>query len=205
MNSPFASASPNANLWQGYELDPFVRYAEKLVRHNLRIKPRKVMDYWLLWLTEGAVDIRYEGTACTLKPGDLMLVQPDAGHAIEALTPVIKGWSVHFDLFFHPQRDAINPIMPDQLDPAYLSLIQPKLNALDGVSLPLILAPADAPRFLAAFTEAVEQWEIKSAVSQLRANMRLTEMAAMLLEQYVFAAALPNAGREDDLNRCWST
>ncbi|WP_438449019.1 helix-turn-helix domain-containing protein [Gorillibacterium sp. sgz5001074] len=199
MSFPFPTTNRNTNLWNGYEIDPFLRFAEPLVRSSLQIKPRKLMDYWLFWLQEGSVRLTYEETTIMLKQVDLILVQPNTVHHMEAQTPVVRGLSAHFDLFFHPDRDTIHPIMPDMLDPRFVPYIQPKWNDMGGPPLPLVLAPHDAPRFLAAFTEAVEQWENKSVISQLRAAMRITEMVAMLWEQYGFAAHPADSGRDDRL------
>ncbi|MDF2926801.1 MAG: hypothetical protein K0R57_5715 [Paenibacillaceae bacterium] len=200
MNSPFPHTSRRSLHWNGHELDPFLRYAEQLDRSHMLVKPRKLMDYWLFWLKEGSLNIGYEQHSYLLKQGDLIMVQPDTEHHIEGLSPVVKGLSVHFDLFFHPHRNFISPIMPDMLDPRFAPFIQPKLNAMDGLALPLILSPSDTPRFLAAFKDAVEQWENKSVVSQLRAGMRMTEMAGMLVEQYIFSAQSAGSGRDDGLS-----
>ena len=83
-------------------LSPFIRVATESHETSLKIKPRCILDYELLSLEDGELDIVYDGEKYRAKKGDILLFCPGVVHSIylaEGFESVSQP-HIHFDLFY---------------------------------------------------------------------------------------------------------
>lgn len=164
---------------------PFIRECDFAVRTPWYMAERRLLDYLLVYIQKGRCRFWVDGKPYLFEQGEFCLIQPNSTTILEGLSNTVTPFA-HFDLFYNPEREKSFPTKAGQtvLDP-YLHLLQPRLDDLLGVSIPSRLQPTSSAKFRDTFLQVVEHWQYRDPVMQLRAQSGMTELAIMLLEQYL--------------------
>lgn len=82
-------------------LSPNVRRAWNHRVPEMKMKPRIIFDYELLYLERGVLRVRIEETVYTIEPGDIILFKPGKEH--EFLGSAGESWMphIHFDVLYY--------------------------------------------------------------------------------------------------------
>lgn len=121
-------------------LRPYVREAVHTFRPTWTLGPRRLLDYLILHIREGAVRLRLGNRTWAAGPGDLLWIPPGKVHALSGAAPGTRMVYVHADLMYDPARShwaAMFP--PGTLDLApwrrlrHPPLPDPELAAWGGV------------------------------------------------------------------------
>jgi AraC-like DNA-binding protein len=164
---------------------PYIRHAKIAVRDPWTIPDRRLLDYLLLYVQEGHCIVKTEDRTFELKRGDFALIQPDTLHSLEGRTKTITPF-IHMDIFYHPDREQSFPTRPGQthLD-SYSDLLQPKLNDIAGLYIPVHFMPKQAARFRDTMAKTIEVWNRRDTVSLLEAQALTTELIHHLIKDHM--------------------
>jgi len=170
---------------------PFIREADLAVRRPWYTPPRRLLDYLLLSVQEGECIAEVEGDSFVLLPGDICLIQSNTLHSLRGATNTVTPY-LHLDLFYNPRRDEGFPTRGGQVDlAAYSHLVQPRLDDLGWIDIPVLLDPVHPAQFQATVLRIVEMWQSGDLIAQMEANHLATSIFLGLLKQYR-APSAPN-------------
>lgn len=179
-------------------LVPFIRQCGYAVRRPWFLYDRRLLDYLLIYVQEGQLAVMAEGEEWLFEKGQFCLLQPGCLHSLRGLTNTVTPFA-HFDLFYHPQRKESFPTRPAQVDlTPHLHLMQPRLNDIAGIDVPVRLALPNPLRFRDLFMSMIEAGSRQDPLSQLEAQSQATELALALLQAYA-PARLPAGPSESSL------
>jgi hypothetical protein len=82
------------------QFSPYVRRAWNHRVSEMKMKPRIIFDYELLYMEKGELSLRIEDDVYTIVPGDIVLFKPGKEH--EFLGSSGESWMphIHFDMFY---------------------------------------------------------------------------------------------------------
>ncbi len=170
---------------------PYIREADFAVRRPWYTPPRRLLDYLLLFVQEGECIAEVDGNFVALQPGDCCLIQSGALHSLRGTTNTITPY-VHLDLFYNPRREEGFPTRGGQVDlTAYSHLMQPRLNDLDWLDIPVKLNPVHPIHFQATMLRVVESWQSRDILGQMEANHLVGSLFLGLLKQHRAPLASP--------------
>ncbi|MBD0378856.1 helix-turn-helix domain-containing protein [Paenibacillus sedimenti] len=88
-------------------LSPNVRRAWNHRAPEMKLKPRIIFDYELLYLERGELRIRIEETGFSLEPGDMVLFKPGKEH--EFVGSAGESWMphIHFDVLYYDNFEEV--------------------------------------------------------------------------------------------------
>ncbi|MDF2958930.1 MAG: hypothetical protein K0S39_665 [Paenibacillus sp.] len=153
-------------------------------RKPWRYPERRLLDYLLVYIQEGTCRFRVDGQEYLFKPGQFCFVQPGSLVDLEGLTNTITPF-VHFDIFYHPERERSFPTKPGQIDLTdYRDLIQPKLNDVYGIHIPIQLEPVHPVRLKETLIQMLELWTQPDPLMQLKAQQLAAEIIISILDSY---------------------
>jgi hypothetical protein len=164
---------------------PYFREGDMAVRKPWRNPERRLLDYLLIYVKEGNCRFIVDREAYDLSPGEYCFIQPGSLNELEGLTHTITPF-LHFDIFFQPNRENSFPTRPGQIDlSAYQQFIQPRLNDMDGLDIPVRLNPTNPVKFRDAFLRLVELWPLRDPFSTLLTHQMGTELIiSILMDHY---------------------
>jgi len=163
---------------------PYIRAAEIAVRKPWHTPARRLLDYLVLYVEEGECVVEVERDRFSLGPGEICLIQPDTLHSLRGITSTVTPF-LHLDIFFSPAREEGFPTTGGQTDlSAFSHLLQPRLDAVDTVAVPVRLASVPAAHFRALVLRAVELWREATPLSRLEANHLAMELVLAILRAY---------------------
>jgi AraC-like DNA-binding protein len=88
-------------------------------------------------------------------------------------------------VFFNPRREESFATKGGQVNlGAFSHLLQPRLNDLDWLDIPVKLSPPHPVEFQSVLVRMVEVWQEGDPISRLRANHLATELLLTLLKQH---------------------
>ena len=179
---------------------PYIREADFAIRKPWYTPPRRLLDYLLLYVQTGECAVEVEGDQTVLTDGDLCLIQPDTLHALRGRTDTITPY-LHLDIFFNPRREEGFPTQGGQVSlTPHAHLLQPRLNDLDWLDVPVRLAPINPVQFRSTLLKAVEAWQSGDLLSRLEANHLATTLVLSLFRQY---GRLPSATSRRSHSLSW--
>ncbi len=182
---------------------PYIRNSDYAVRTPWYVPIRRLLDYLLIYVQEGSCLIQVDGVDYTFESGQFCLIQPGSLHTLQGTTNTITPYA-HLDFFYNPQRELSFPTGAGQTDlSAYQSLMQPALNDLQGVYVPVRLNPVHPVQFRDTLLRMVQCWLERDVLSVLEAQQLGTELVLAILKQYAPAATKPSASTTPSLN--WIT
>lgn len=174
---------------------PFIREADFAVRRPWYTPPRRLLDYLLLFVQEGKCIAQVDGQDLVLLPGDSCLIQSDTLHSLRGITNTVTPY-VHLDLFYNPRRDEGFPTKGGQVDlAAYNHLMQPRLNDLDWLDVPVKLNVSHPAHFLSTLLRIVETWQVGDFIAQMEANHLVASLFLGILKQHRTLASTTRATR----------
>jgi AraC-like DNA-binding protein len=163
---------------------PFIRQSEYAVRKPWKSPKRRLLDYLLIYIQEGNCQFWVDDMKYRFQGGDFCLIQPGSTNDLEGLTDTITPYA-HFDIFYNADREASFPTMAGQIDlTAYEHLLQPRLNDIYGIDVPVRLQPRNPNKFRDLLLQIVELWQYREPLSQLKAQHLTTELIIILLEDH---------------------
>ncbi|MFC0392466.1 AraC family transcriptional regulator [Paenibacillus mendelii] len=163
---------------------PYIRQSDFAIRKPWNSPERRLLDYLLVYIQEGECLFRVDGTEYALKSGDTCLIQPGSLTDLEGVSNTITPFA-HFDLFYNPERENSFPTRAGQTDlSSYSHLLQPRLNDLQGIHIPVRLKPKQPIALRDKVLEMVECWQHRDTIMQLRAQSLATEILLIVLEDH---------------------
>lgn len=166
---------------------PFIREADFAVRKPWDVPDRRLLDYLLVYVQEGQCLIQVEGTDYPCCEGDFFLIQPNEFHTLQGKTNTITPY-VHMDIFYNPRREESFPSKPGQAELSpFKHLMQPRLNDISGICIPVKFRPSQAARFRDLMLKMVATWKQLDPLSQLEAQQLATDVVLLLLKDFYSA------------------
>lgn len=163
---------------------PYIRQCDFAVRKPWVMPERRLLDYLLIYVQEGECRFRVDEQIYRMGRGEFCLIQPNSFNKLEGLTNTVTPFA-HFDIFYNPRREESFATMAGQTQlSAYAHLLQPRLDALMGVEIPVRLTPKHDNKFRDTFLKVVEQWQHNDPLMQLKAQAGMTDIISMIVEQY---------------------
>ncbi|WP_127586537.1 AraC family transcriptional regulator [Paenibacillus koleovorans] len=169
-----------------YPLCPYIRRADYGIRSRTTLPlDRRLLDYQLIYVEKGEFIIRTEHAEMIFGPGSFCLLQPNVKHSHHIAKPGIIMPFIHFDLIYNTGRERSFPVPPgiEDISP-HLELLQPNLNTIAGLDIPIELRPSQPAYFRDSLLKAIGLWTTYEPLSQARANHLLTELILQLIEQF---------------------
>ncbi|CAG7618999.1 HTH-type transcriptional activator RhaS [Paenibacillus solanacearum] len=182
---------------------PYIRQSNFAVRSPWSAAERRLLDYLIVYVQEGECVFHIDGEAYAFGSGEFCLIQPDSVVTLEGRTHSITPFA-HLDLFYNPQREESFPTRAGQLDlTAYLHLMQPRLNDLQGVHVPVRLTPKHPVHFRNTFLDMVESWQHREPLLQLKAQTLAMQVVLAVLEDHTAPGTAASSQAPQSLN--WIT
>jgi AraC-like DNA-binding protein len=163
---------------------PFIRNSEFAVRTPWHMPIRRLLDYLLIYVQEGNFLVHVDGVQYTFESGQFCLIQPNSVLILQGTTNTITPYA-HLDIFYNPLREQSFPTGAGQLDlSAYQSLLQPRLNDLHGIFVPIRFVPEHPVQFRDTLLRMIQCWQSRDAIEQLEAQTLATELILSILKKY---------------------
>lgn len=163
---------------------PYIRESDFAVRKPWSMGARRLLDYLLVYVQEGECLFHVDGAPYEFRSGDFCLIQPGSLTTLEGRTNSITPFA-HLDWFYDDRREERFPTRSGQVDLApYSDLIQPRLNDLQGIDIPVRLVPKQPFELRDRFLEMVECWQHRTPLMQLKAQTLATEVLLTILEDH---------------------
>lgn len=108
-------------------LSPYVRRAWHHKVEHMKLAPRIIFDYELLYVEQGELDIRIGGESLTVFPGDLLLFKPGIEHEFVHSRGPCWMPHIHFDALYYEDYEEvpINFKLRAECSPQELSWLRP--------------------------------------------------------------------------------
>jgi AraC-like DNA-binding protein len=187
---------------QNHPLLPYIREAGYAVRESWMHPERRLLDYLMIYIQEGNLIVNVDDVDHTFKEGEFCLLQPNDLHTLEGKTKTITPF-LHFDIFYKNNRELSFPTRSGQTDlTIYAHLMQPRLNNLAGVYVPLRFVPQRPSAFKEKMMKTIGLWLDGDLLNQLEANQIIAELMLDLLKEMA-SFQLPKYQKPQSLN--WIT
>ncbi|KKC47103.1 hypothetical protein VE23_08020 [Paenibacillus sp. D9] len=161
---------------------PYIRECDYAVRKPWSMPERRLLDYLLIYVQEGTCNFRVDRTLYEFHKGEFCFIQPNSLNDLEGIVNTVTPFA-HFDVFYAADREQSFPTRAGQVElSAYLHLMQPRLDEMLQVEVPVKLKPKNSTRFRDTFLQVVEFWQDRDPLMQLKAQAGLTELVIMLME-----------------------
>lgn len=163
---------------------PFIRQADYASRSPWSYGERRILDYLLVYVDRGHCRFHvnkvpyelYEGDYCLVQPGDLVL--------LEGLTPTTTPFA-HFDFFFNPLREKSFPTSSGMTHLSqYSHLLQPKLNDMPGIQIPIRFQPSQPLIFKNKFLRMIGRWMSGSMLGKIEVQQLGMELFLELMNDF---------------------
>lgn len=170
---------------------PYVREADFAVREPWYLGARRLYDYLLIYVQEGDLLVWVEGRQYRLNAGEFCLIQPNECHTLEGVTPTITPYA-HFDVFYGTERNRSTTRFQMGRSPLrYRSLVQPRLNDMPGLHIPVKFVPPNAGRFRGTLLNLIGVWQQGDEISHLESQYLATGLLLTLLKTYSRQSSAP--------------
>ena len=154
---------------------PFIRDADFAARPPWHVAERRLLDYLLVYISEGQCEFSIEGKSYSLQTGDWCLVQPGQLVELRGLSSTVTPYA-HFDVWYNARRDQSFATRPGQLDlTPHRDLLQQRFDELARVPT-TFGTPND--HWKTEWLALIENWSRGGQLSRLEAQ---TELARWLL------------------------
>lgn len=170
---------------RAHPLVPYIRQSDYAVRRPWKYGDRRLLDYLLVYVQEGECRFHVDGEDHSLTQGDICLIQPGSLTCLEGMTDTITPYA-HLDLFYNPNREEGFPTRAGQTDMApYGHLMQPRLNDMPGVDIPVRLRPSKPVHFRDTMLKMIACWLGQDPLGEVKAQHMAAELALAILEDHV--------------------
>lgn len=183
---------------------PYIRYAEYAVREKWHFPERRLLDYLFIYIQEGRLRVTVDGIKHSFSAGDICVLQPNDLHEFHIASHTVTPY-VHMDIFYNERREQSFMTKPGQVDlSACAHFMQPRLNDLSGIHIPLKLSDSLAARCKDVIMKLVGGFGHTDVIGRLESQITATELVAVLLKHHRFPKeSLPSQSRPHDLK--WIT
>jgi AraC-like DNA-binding protein len=165
-------------------LVPFIRESDYADRHPWQMPKRRLLDYLLIYVQEGNCLFMVDGIEYRFASGEFCLIQPNSVSSLEGITATRTPFA-HMDVFYSSEREQSFTTRAGQLDlSGYGHLMQPRLNDLTGIQVPVRLSIRHPVKFREVLLQMIEAWQNKGAISQLKAQSLATQLLLTILEDH---------------------
>jgi AraC-like DNA-binding protein len=163
---------------------PFVRDASFPVRSAWQTAPRRLLDYLLMYVQEGEMIANVEGREEAFRAGEFCLIQPGELHSLEGPSVTITPY-VHLDVFYDPGREKSFVVRSGRVDVSgSAALMQPRLEAVTGVSVPTKFVPAIPSQFRDTMLKTIGTWQRRDFLGQLESHHLASGLVLEMLRSY---------------------
>ncbi|QTH41367.1 helix-turn-helix domain-containing protein [Cohnella sp. LGH] len=163
---------------------PYIRECDYAVRKSWVMPERRLLDYLLVYVQDGRCRFKVDGVEYSFRDGDFCLIQPGSLNLLEGLTDTVTPFA-HMDIFYQPEREQSFPTRAGQIDLSpYSHLLQPRLNDVYGIEVPVRLQPRHPAKFRDTFLHLVECWQHREPLMQLKAQHAATELVLAIIEEH---------------------
>jgi AraC-like DNA-binding protein len=183
-----------------HPIAPYIRESDIGVRRPWTHPERRLLDYLLIYVQEGRCRFTVDKVPYEFQSGEFCLIQPGVLNELEGLTDTVTPFA-HFDIFYKPDREHSFPTRPGQVDlSSYLHLMQPRLNDLQGIQIPVRLHPRDPGKLRDSMLQMVGLWQNRDPLYQVKAQLKASEIVTAILEDH---AEAKDYVRETDYSLSW--
>ncbi|GIP34970.1 AraC family transcriptional regulator [Paenibacillus sp. J2TS4] len=168
---------------------PFIRESDYAIRKPWCAPIRRLLDYLLIYVQEGEMLVEADGVQYQFVSGEFCLLQPNTVQSLIGTSNTITPFA-HFDIFYNPERHDSFPTLAGQIDlTAYAHLMQPRLDDVLGIGVPVKLEPKRPLQFRDTMLDMVECWGHKDPIRQLKAQHLATALVLSILEDFAPSSA----------------
>ncbi|WP_308634069.1 AraC family transcriptional regulator [Paenibacillus silvisoli] len=168
-------------LLQTHPFHPYIRTCNYAVRSAWHSPERRLLDYLLVYFQEGHCVFQVDGEEYDFYPGDCCLVQPGSLKVMHGVTATSTPYA-HLDIFSHPLRAESFPTRAGQTDLRdYMHLMQPRLNDIEGINVPVRLNPQDPNQFSRNLIQMIACWRNPNPLRQLEAQTLASQLVTSIL------------------------
>ncbi|MFC4778668.1 helix-turn-helix domain-containing protein [Paenibacillus sp. GCM10023252] len=161
---------------------PFIRESDFAPRKPWSYAERRLLDYLFVYIQEGECLFTVDKQPYALRSGQFCLIQPGSLVQLAGLTTTITPFA-HLDFFYNPHRERSFPTRPGQIDlSAYAELMQPRLEEVYNVHIPIVLQPLHPSKFKEDFLRMIELSGQQDDIMQLRVQQLATELLVQIVE-----------------------
>lgn len=162
-----------------FDLNPYLRRAwrNSVLSTNVRILPRIIFDYELLYIEQGTLLFAYDGVETCCPEGTVIFIRPGVTHSFVRIFEELHQPHIHFDLTYDTKSTVI-PISfknTDALSPSERKLIREDVFAEFGSSPYLRIT--NKKRFLELFYGTIEA----NAVNPVLGKARMLELLTLII------------------------
>ncbi|RXZ81522.1 AraC family transcriptional regulator [Paenibacillaceae bacterium] len=163
---------------------PFIRMGDYAVRTPWYAPERRLLDYLLVYFQEGRCLFHIDGQDYHFYPGDFCLVQPGSLKTMYGLTATVTPY-IHLDIFYHPLREQSFMTRMGQVDlTPYMHLMQPKLNDMEELDIPIRLQLKDPDSFAADMLKMIACWKTGNPLAQMEAQALASQLVVRMIQSH---------------------
>lgn len=172
------------DLMRQHPFVPYIRHSDYAVRKPWYVPVRRLLDYLLIYVQEGECVFSADGVTHTFASGDFCLIQPNSLHELRGLTDTITPYA-HLDIWYNPNREQSFMTVAGQTDLSpYTHLLQPRLNDIEGISVPVKFMPKRPIEFRDKLLDLVKCWHSADPLLQLEAQTLASQLMLTLLQDF---------------------
>jgi AraC-like DNA-binding protein len=163
---------------------PYIRESDYAIRFPYYFPYRRLLDYLIIYVQEGTLIVHVDDQEYTFSNGDFCLLQPGTLHDLSGQTNTITPFA-HLDIFYNPDRELSFPTRAGQTDvTAYQQLMQPRLNDLSGVHVPIQLNPKEPVLFRDQLLDMIKNWSDPSPLRKLESQCQAMELVYSIIRDH---------------------
>jgi AraC-like DNA-binding protein len=163
---------------------PYIRESDYAIRFPYYVPYRKLLDYLIIYIQEGTLIVHADDQEYTFTNGDFCLLQPGTIHDLSGQTNTITPFA-HLDFFFHPDRELSFPTRAGQTDlTAYHHLMQPRLNNLSGIHVPVPFKPKEPILFRDKLLNMIKNWIDPNPLRKLESQCLAMELVYTIIRDH---------------------
>ena len=166
-------------------ISPYVRRAKKSVlTAPFVIRERVILDYELILIASGEVDLFIDGESYRLQKNNVVLIPPGVPHSMCLSAGTLAQPHIHFDAIYETcskeRRISFKPL--ERLNPRQRELLQE--DVLREYGIPYVFEPQEMQRFQKYFYEIIDAWETRRECFDLLCKAKMALLLRLLIKQF---------------------
>lgn len=167
-------------------LSPFIRVATESREQTLDISMRCILDYELMSLEEGILDIVYNGKKYQAVPGDILLFHPGVPHSINSIGEChsVTQPHIHFDMLYESNSKDVYVCFkaPGELSREDRELMRKDILGPGKENSPFVSVP-DKERFDRYFHDTILAFTYKPPMHEMILKSKMLMLLTMIIPQ----------------------
>ena len=168
-------------------LSPYVRVAmDHWLQPGAFIEDRAIWDYEILYLKQGNLEIRIDGTIYRGIPGDVFIIRPGQNHSIRVIgDQPVEQPHVHFDLIEQPDSPSVTVSFKplSRMTPKEKSLFRQDLLGTPPHVLPNLIRLHDTVSFDLKLFDIIQEFQMRNDYFELRLKGLILELLSLLFRE----------------------